>query len=161
MATFKTFEKSTRGGYVYMHAVKLSPRTIICHSHFGAVGVPPGATFQKSRTHNLKLRGVISPRRVSKSLDSCRFYILMCHNEGSLKWYAGIAGGGPKVRNLYPLLVVEIPCWVFKIVAYQLTTISSIHMSILYTLVNLKLKTPQNHLLLLHTWMFVKHRYWR
>jgi hypothetical protein len=31
---------------------------------------------------------------------------------------------------------------------------SSIHMSILYTLVNLKLKTQQNHLLLLHTWTF-------
>jgi hypothetical protein len=32
---------------------------------------------------------------------------------------------------------------------YQSTTINSIHMSILYTPVNLKLKTPQNHLLLL------------
>jgi hypothetical protein len=35
---------------------------------------------------------------------------------------------------------------------YRSTTISSIHMSILYTPVNLKAKTPQNHLLLLHTW---------
>jgi hypothetical protein len=37
---------------------------------------------------------------------------------------------------------------------YPSTTIGSIHMSILYTPVNLKLKTPQNNLLLIHTWMF-------
>jgi hypothetical protein len=37
---------------------------------------------------------------------------------------------------------------------YRSATISSIHMSILYTPVNLKLKTLQNHLLLLHTWTF-------
>jgi hypothetical protein len=37
---------------------------------------------------------------------------------------------------------------------YRSTIISSIHMSILYTPMNLKLKTPQNHLLQLHTWTF-------
>jgi hypothetical protein len=37
-------------------------------------------------------------------------------------------------------------------ILYRSTMISSIHMSILYTPVNLKVKTPQNHLLQLHTW---------
>jgi hypothetical protein len=37
---------------------------------------------------------------------------------------------------------------------YRSTATSSIHISIIYTPVNLKLKTSQNHLLQLHTWTF-------